>query len=317
MKTDSPEEILTWLKTNPSLNDLCAAYPQLWSSVQQDISAIVTTGTMAELQAYLQQSAVQSTLLTRKLRKSRADKKILETTLLQIISNRMAHIAIKRHCISEATGIEKGKVRFNLLNGLVAQMLLFKEGLERKPVSMFWFRLLWPLVWQKKMLMPLVQPQGIFCFYSRQLIEALAAMVADRKCLEIAAGDGSLSRFLSGRGARVTATDDYSWSHEVNYPAFVIRQEAREALRMHAPEVVLCSWPPAGNSFESHVFRTRSVQLYIVIGSRHRHAAGNWDAYTGQSMFDFEEVPRLSSLVVPPELDSAVYVFRRKQPVSE
>jgi stalled ribosome alternative rescue factor ArfA len=30
---------------------------------------------------------------------------------------------------------EKGKVRFNLLNGLIAQKLFFCRGLERKPVE--------------------------------------------------------------------------------------------------------------------------------------------------------------------------------------
>ena len=59
------------------------------------------------------------------------------------------------------------------------------------------------------------------------------------------------------------------------------------------------------------MFATRSVQLYIVIGSRHRFAAGNWATYEEQTTFAFEERPDLSELVLPPELDAAVYVFRR------
>lgn len=43
----------------------------------------------------------------------------------------MAHLAIKQHLVAEATGIEKGNVRFNLLNGYLAQKLLFADGLER------------------------------------------------------------------------------------------------------------------------------------------------------------------------------------------
>jgi hypothetical protein len=57
---------------------------------------------------------------------------------------------------------------------------------------------------------------------------------------------------------------------------------------------------------------TRSVQLYIVIGSRHRFAAGNWGDYHEQSAFSFEEDRELSRLVLPPELDAVVYLFRRK-----
>ncbi|MFQ5773360.1 MAG: hypothetical protein ACE5GS_02470, partial [Kiloniellaceae bacterium] len=83
-------------------------------------------------------------------------------------------------------------------------------------------------------------------------------------------------------------------------------------LGVYAPEVVICSWPPAGNDFECRVFKTRSVQMYIVIGSRHRFAAGNWNDYRRQSAFTCEEEEGLSRMVLPPELGSVVYIFRRK-----
>jgi hypothetical protein len=77
------------------------------------------------------------------------------------------------------------------------------------------------------------------------------------------------------------------------------------------PEVVLCSWPPAGNPFERWVFATPSVKTYIMIGSRHEFAAGNWTDYRRQTAFAFAERPELSRLVLPPELDGAVHVFQR------
>jgi hypothetical protein len=190
---------------------------------------------------------------------------------------------------------------------------LFSRALERKPVSLFWFCLLWPLLWQKQRLMPLVQPRGIYCFYSRALVKALAAMIACRSCLEIAAGDGTLARFLTHEGVRVTATDNHGWKQAVQYPAWLIKLDAREALIRYAPEVVICSWPPSQNDFERWVFDTPSVQLYIVIGSRYRIASGNWSDYERQSDFDFEEDRKLAALVLPPELGAAVYVFRRKR----
>jgi hypothetical protein len=54
------------------------------------------------------------------------------------------------------------------------------------------------------------------------------------------------------------------------------------------------------------------VQLYIVIGSRHQFAFGNWKDYKQQSAFGLEEDKKLGALVLPPELGAAVYVFRRK-----
>ncbi len=236
----------------------------------------------------------------------------MDSALSKYIRNRMARMAIKNYGLIAASGIKEGVVRFNWLNGYIIKELLFARELERKPVSLFWFRLMWPLVWQKERLMPLAEPKGIYCFYSRQLIEKLAVLIGSRSCLEIAAGDGTLTRFLKDHGVRITATDDCSWKYAVHYPDSVVKRDAREALREYAPEVVICSWPPAGNDFERRVFKTRSVQIYIVIGSRHRFAAGNWTDYKRQSAFTFEEEEALSRLVLPPELGSAVYIFRRK-----
>jgi cyclopropane fatty-acyl-phospholipid synthase-like methyltransferase len=144
------------------------------------------------------------------------------------------------------------------------------------------------------------------------LIKALAGTIASRKCLEIGAGDGTLTRFLKSQDVQITATDNHSWKNAVDYPEWVIKLDAREALVKHTSEVVICSWPPAQNDFERYVFNTPGVQLYIVIGSCHQFAFGNWKDYKQQSFFDLEEDKKLSALVLPPELGAAVYVFRRK-----
>jgi hypothetical protein len=303
-----PEAVYRWLQSNPSIKELCAEYPEEWELVQSEIGAVLAQGKPEALQTYLQRLSSQTAApLTAK-----GNKQALESVLRASIRYRMAHTAVKQHCISVATGIESGKVRFNLLNGTIAQQLFFEDGLVRKPVSMFWFRMVWPLIWQKRLLMPLVQPEGIYCFYSQELIQALAGEIGVRSCIEIAAGDGTLTGFLARQGVSIQASDDHSWEHAVRYPESVARMDAKEALRINSPEVVICSWPPAGNSFERQVFRARTVQLYIVIGSRHRFAAGNWSDYQEQSTFSFEEDTELSRLVLPPELDAAVYFFRRK-----
>lgn len=312
MKQESYAKALEWLKTNPSLDELCSRYPGEWAAVQQDISAIVERGVAEELKAYLECISAQTTLAKPP---PGMRQKNNEAALSQFIRSRMAHESIKKLCLATLAtdaGVTNGKLRFNLFNGYIAQKLLFSRGLERKPVSLFWFRLFWPLVWQKKRLMPLVQPRGIYCFYSQALIEALAGMIASRSCLEIGAGDGTLTRFLKNQGVQLTATDNHGWKNAVAYPEWAIKLDAREALATYAPEVVICSWPPSQNDFERHVFSTPSVQLYIVIGSRLQSAFGNWKAYTQQSAFDLEEDKKLGALVLPPELEAAVYVFRRK-----
>ncbi len=50
----------------------------------------------------------------------------------------------------------------------------------------------------------------------------------------------------------------------------------------------------------------------MVIASQHAFASGNWTAYSSQTGFDYAEDEALGRLVLPPELEGAVYVFRRR-----
>jgi 16S rRNA A1518/A1519 N6-dimethyltransferase RsmA/KsgA/DIM1 with predicted DNA glycosylase/AP lyase activity len=43
-------------------------------------------------------------------------------------------------------------------------------------------------------------------------------MIASRSCLEIGAGDGTLTRFLKNQGVQIIATDNHSWKNAVDYP---------------------------------------------------------------------------------------------------
>jgi hypothetical protein len=296
-----PREVRAWLARDPSLQELQDAYPRDWEVVQAELAQIVPRGDRDELTAYV--TSLASGQASGR-RRGVAD-------VSGEIRRHMAVEAIKQLSLAAATGVQAGRVRFNLVNGKVAQKLLFEGGgFERKPVSRFWFRVVWPLLWQRRFLMPLVAKKGIYCFYSRPLVSALAGMIGERNAVEIAAGDGTLTRFLKDAGADITATDDHSWS-DVTFPSWVVKEDAKRALKTRSPQVVLCSWPPAGNDFERAVFATRSVELYIVISSRHRFASGNWDAYEEQTAFSFEEDAELSKLVLPPEIEAAVYVFKR------
>ncbi len=308
MKQEAYAQTLEWLKTNPSLEELCTRFPDEWDAVQREMAGIIAGGAAEELKAFLER-------LSRPLAQTGMRQPALAAQLSHHVRRRMAHESVKqlsRAVLASETGVRQGKLRFNWFNGFIAQLLLFSNGLRRKPVSLFWFRLFWPLLWQRKRLLPLVQPKGIYCFYSRALVEALAAMVAGRNCLEIGAGDGTLARFLKEQGVQLNAVDNHGWQQAVDYPDWVLKLDAREALAQFSPEVVICSWPPAQNDFERAVFRTPSVQIYIVIGSRHQFAFGNWQEYTGQGAFTLEQDEALGKLVLPPELEPAVYVFRRK-----
>jgi hypothetical protein len=312
MNRSEAKATLRWLNNNPPLQELMDRYPMEWEEAGGKlVAALENSGALTSDEAATKARS-DLEIWIRRIEKSGQNPQVIESALPHLIKSRMLLQGLEKCYLAAASGKASGKIRFNLINGLIIQRLLFRKGLERKPVSLGWFKFWWPLISQKRFLMPLVQSQGIYCFYSRALIKALAGLINRRSCLEIAAGDGTLASLLTEAGVPVTATDDFSWSHAIHYPDRVEKLGAKEALEKYQPQVVLCSWPPPGNPFEKEVFSTPSVELYVVIGSRYRFAGGNWEAYTGQQRFEWQADPRLSGFVLPPELESSVLVFRKK-----
>ncbi len=301
MSRRRPSDQRAWLEGDPPLTAVRERFPREWEQVQRELAAVVERDDVEAIKAYASSVARPPRV---------PDERALVSALAR---QRLAAGVLKQMGVAAATGVSAGTLRFGLVSGFLAQRLLFAGGgLERKPVSLRWFRLVWPLVRQKRYLMPLVEPRGIYCFYSSSLIARLVALIDGRPCVEIAAGDGTLARFLRDAGAPVLATDDHSWQQTRRAAADVVDQDAHSALRERAPEVVLCSWPPAGNDFERWVFKTPSVKTYIVISSADEAAAGNWKDYRAQTAFDLVADPELGGLVVPPEIGSAVYLFTRR-----
>jgi hypothetical protein len=308
------KDAVIWLKGNPPLHELMKRCPAEWEEVGRELVSTLEGGRAQRLSNFAASARSNAEIWNNRIRKSRNNPKVVESALPVLLKSRMALLALEKCFLAAATGTSSGKIRFNLINGFIIQKLLFSYHLTRKAASLFWFRFWWPLISQKRILMPLVQPKGIYCFYSSKLIKELSALIGARPCLEVAAGDGTLARFLTEAGTNVRATDNHSWAHAIQYPTEVEKVDARKALEKFGPQAVVCSWPPPGNRFEQYVFSTPSVDLYIVIGSRYSFASGNWEAYGSQRHFEWARDDRLSSYVIPAELDSAVLVFRRKKP---
>jgi hypothetical protein len=304
-----------------TLEDLQARFPAEWQAVGKKLVAATATQRPEALLTFVRTTTDAARPWRARLQRSRANARDLTVALPHLVIARMAKLAaehVLRAAAAQvatakqvATADPRARVRFGLWSGTLIQKLMFARGLERKPVSMTAFRLLWPLIPGRRLLMPLVQPKGIYCFYSRELIRALVKLLASRSCLELAAGDGTLTRFLAAAGVMMRAIDDQSWAHAIAYPADVERLDARAALDRYRPAAVICSFPPPQNSFERQIFLTPEVELYIVVTTRHRFAAGDWRAYQQQSAFAWTSEPGLSRLVLPPELDPEVLVFRR------
>jgi hypothetical protein len=296
-----------------SLDQLMARHPAVWRVVGAGLVEAVKGGP-AGIEAFVRRAAGEAAPWRARLARSDANPEVLACALPKIAAARMARLAAQRTLLAAATGVPEGTVRFGLWTGWLVQRLLFARGLARKPASLRAFRLLWPLATQRRLLMPLVQPQGIWCFYTRELVRELAGLVRERSALEIGAGDGTLTRFLAAEGVAIRATDDQSWPRPGGYPDDVEQLDAEAAVARYRPQVVVCSFPPPDNAFERRLFRAPSVELYVAIASRHRFAAGDWKAYDGAEGFAGGIDERLSALVLPPEVDPAVLVFERRSP---
>lgn len=300
-----PAALAEWLRT-ADIEDVRAAFPAEWSSAQQQVAEVIASGNLAALADYSARVAAPA-------RPRRASGRYAqEQATREAIEQRLVADALQQARMVLATGQLEGRVKFNRINGLRLQRLLFESGLRRKPVSLRKFERTWPRISQRRLLMPLVMPKGIYCFYSEELVAGLVELIGPRSCVEIAAGDGTLSRFLNQAGTPITATDDHSWSKTIEFGPDVVRVDASTALRRYQPEVVICSWPPAGNRFEREVFRAASVDTYVVITTTLEQSAGNWDDYRRQQRFDMRVDDELSRGVLPPEQHPTALVFERR-----
>jgi hypothetical protein len=294
---------LDWLMEN---------YPAEWETVGKALVEATAAKRPEAIEAFVRDAKAAALPHLRQMKNAGKNPQVLAAALPYLVRYRMALLSAQHALRSAALAASGGRTRFGLWSGFLVQHLFFRRGLERKPVAMRAFRWLWPLVTQKRLLMPLVQPRGMYAFYSRELVADIAGLIAHRSALEIAAGDGCLSDFLRGVGAEIRATDDHSWGQNIRYPESVEKLDAAAALDRYRPAVVLCSFPPPKNDFESKVFQASSVELYVVVTTKHRFAAGNWLAYQSQTAFDMDPDPALSRLVLPPEIDPLVLIFRRR-----
>ncbi|HEX9519551.1 MAG TPA: hypothetical protein VF940_25645, partial [Streptosporangiaceae bacterium] len=109
----------------PSLAELRAAHPGEWAVVERELTALVAAQDRAALARYVQEVAAPLPA---------------GSDPGERIRRQMAVTAVRGQWLAAAAGVRGGRIRFGLLNGFVAQRLLFAHGLERKPVSMRWFR---------------------------------------------------------------------------------------------------------------------------------------------------------------------------------
>ncbi len=160
-----------------------------------------------------------------------------------------------------------------------------------------------------------VQRQGFWSIPTKEFLLRIKDQINGRRTLEIGAGRGLLTSGFKSLGVEVLAIDDLSWTGAKNLvqgaTGLIQNQSALDALKTYQPEVVIASWPTPSNEFEDLIFKTKSVQLYLAINSKHSFASGNWQSYKNQKTFSCSTSEPLNQLLRPRELEQAVLIFRR------
>jgi hypothetical protein len=307
--TDIAKKILA---NEIGVETLLVQYPEYQEEVLEEIGKLkVTTKDSNLINAIIDKYKTSAQVAHNKISNSSFNSKTIDAFLPSIIKARFALYLLEQLTIASTSKDATKRIRFNLWDGTILQKILFKKGFERKPVSLSVFKFFWKFITNKN-IMPLINQKGIYCFYSKPLINKLSRIIAGRKCIEIAAGDGTLTKFLNEKGIDCIATDDYSWQHYITYSDCVEKIDAKVALQKYNPEVVICSWPVPRNTYEKHVFNTNSINTYIVIGTNNPLISGDFESYYNTNEFTMELDKELSSLILPPSNENAVYIFQRK-----
>lgn len=295
------------VSSQTSLQKLISMAPQVWQEVFSDIKAQVVAGRMDSLATLSFESHGTLQNLTRMNSPKTQPSAIKDAA----IRARMTILAVEQ--FSAAVVGNAGatvSLRDRLLFRLAIQPLLVPGNVFTQRS----FDRRWRWMKDKAWAAGEIQRCGFWSVPTREILERVAAQADRRPILELGAGRGLLAAGLRHCGAEVRAIDDYSWAKSPEEPenTAVEKMDAATALRDLKPSVVICSWPPPGNLFENIIFSTKSVQLYLVILSRHRFASGDWSAYQNQQAFTCSSSEPLNQLLRPRESDQQIYIFRRK-----
>lgn len=82
-------------------------------------------------------------------------------------------------------------------------------------------------------------------------IRPLASWIGNRKCMEIMAGCGSLTKCLQDCGVKIFATDNYEWHNRESYIVWndswteIEKIDCVEAINKYGKDIdiIICSWP--------------------------------------------------------------------------
>ena len=116
-----------------------------------------------------------------------------------------------------------------------------------------------------------------FALLTHEWIDEFVKWIGDRKCLEIMAGCGSLSKVLKDKNIDIIATDNYSWGSEAynwnknkNYWTDIENLDCIKAIEKYKDrDIVIMSWAYMDENAYKCLLKMREVKpnmVMVVIG---------------------------------------------------
>lgn len=118
-----------------------------------------------------------------------------------------------------------------------------------------------------------------FVLISKSWIRPLSKWIGKRRCLEIMAGTGMLSKALKDENIDIIATDNYTWGKETAGDVFsewftkpylwteVEKLDAISAIKKYGKQVdiVICSWPYMDDNLYDALIKLRKINPKAIL----------------------------------------------------
>jgi hypothetical protein len=314
MKTgqgDNPDRVIAaLLRQRPVLAELRELFPSHWETVHAELRQLAAIENPAEIAGKL-------TLAHRAWQQVEPDCRRLAASFNRHTADRcglhlLRRIALDQYCRALQRELLGGGVA-GLRDRLLFHLLILPLATRPRALPCRVHRLAWRLLRNPAAVSAMLLEAGCYLIPPAELVDELRRVIGMRRTLEIGAGRGILAGCLRHAGVDIAAVDDQSWEGTIPTGRDVLVMDGREALIRFDPQVVLCSWPPPGNSFEREILAHPTVEMYIAILSSHRYASGDHQAYAravGFRLLKAQTGP-MAEMLLPPEAHSVLYLFMR------
>jgi len=309
-KTAPAAIVAALCRQQPVLSELRELFPDCWNTVEIELRQLAARRDHAEIAGCLTRAHQDWQEVASECHRlaNNFDGRLAERCALRLIRR----VALEQYCRALQKQLLGGGAA-GLWDRLLFHLLILPMATRTRALPCRLHHRVWGLLRNPAAVSAMLLEAGCYLIPPAELVSELRRVIGRRRTLEIGAGRGVLAGCLRHAGVDITAVDDRSWEGTIPIGREVLTMDGREALVRFQPQVVLCSWPPPGNTFERDVLAQPSVEMYIAILSRHRFASGDHQAYARAEGFRClkAETGPMAAMLLPPEAGSILYLFMR------